>query len=107
MPRIHGPESVYIGSTGISMASEMTNTTLYYELLGVEKSDQTTQDDIKRAWRKAALRLHPDRNPDGRLALVMSPHCIVRSAVGSKRGALHFPSHRVSFDERRVGAPVC
>jgi len=44
---------------------DMTNTTAYYELLGLEKGDQTTQEDIKRAWRKAALRLHPDRNPDG------------------------------------------
>ena len=45
---------------------DMTNTTAYYELLGLEKGDQTTQEDIKRAWRRAALRLHPDRNPDGR-----------------------------------------
>ena len=46
-------------------ASEITNTTAYYELLGIQKGDQTSQDDIKRAWRKAALRLHPDRNRDG------------------------------------------
>jgi hypothetical protein len=36
------------------------NKTLYYELLGVTKD--ATADDIKRAWRKAALRLHPDKN---------------------------------------------
>ena len=47
------------------MATGLTDTTGYYELLGIEKGPQTSQDDIKKAWRKAALRLHPDRNPDG------------------------------------------
>lgn len=45
--------------------SELANTVAFYQLLGLEKGAQTSQEDIKRAWRKAALRLHPDRNPDG------------------------------------------
>jgi len=34
----------------------------YYEVLGVDKN--TTEADIKKAYRRVAMKYHPDRNPD-------------------------------------------
>src|SRR5579862_4180497 len=34
----------------------------YYEVLSIERS--ATADEVKSAYRKAALKWHPDRNPD-------------------------------------------
>lgn len=44
----------------------MANKRDYYEVLGVEKN--ASADDIKKSYRRLAMKYHPDRNPDDKTA---------------------------------------
>mgnify|MGYP001987112896 FL=1 len=40
----------------------MATTRCYYEILNVERT--ASGDEIKRSYRRLAMKFHPDRNPD-------------------------------------------
>jgi molecular chaperone DnaJ len=56
----------------------------YYEVLGVERS--ATTEDIKKAYKKLALKYHPDRNPDNPAAEEEFKACSEAYAVLSDQG---------------------
>ena len=66
----------------------------YYEILGIDKKAQA--DDIKKAYRKMAIKHHPDKNPD-------DPTAEERfKAVGEAYAVLHDAEQRQQYDAIRA-----
>jgi molecular chaperone DnaJ len=63
----------------------------YYEVLGVSKSAST--DDVKRAYRRMAMKYHPDKNPDDKQAEAKFKECAEAYEV------LSDPEKRQRYDQ--------
>jgi molecular chaperone DnaJ len=63
----------------------------YYEVLGVSKS--ASADDIKRAYRRMAMKYHPDKNPDNKEAEAKFKECAEAYEV------LSDPEKRQRYDQ--------
>ncbi len=69
----------------------------YYEVLGVGKN--ATEDELKKAYRKIAIKYHPDRNPGDKEADEK-----FKEAAGAYEG-LHDPQKRQQYDQFGFNAP--
>ena len=69
----------------------------YYEVLGVSKT--ATDDEIKKAYRKIAIKYHPDRNPGNKEAEEKFKEAAEAYDV------LHDPQKRQQYDQFGIDAP--
>jgi DnaJ homolog subfamily A member 5 len=81
-------------STSNAAQDEFPAKTDYYELLGVERS--ASEDEIKKAYRRKALELHPDRNY-GNVEAATSLFSEIQSAYE----VLSDPQERAWYDSHR------
>lgn len=69
----------------------------YYEVLGIDKN--ASEDEIKKAYRKLAIKYHPDRNPDSKEAEEKFKEAAEAYDV------LHDPKKRQQYDQFGFNAP--
>lgn len=69
----------------------------YYEVLGVGKN--ASEDDIKKAYRKLAIKYHPDRNPGNKEAEAKFKE------AAEAYNVLHDPQKRQQYDQFGFNAP--
>lgn len=70
----------------------------YYEVLGVSKT--ASEDEIKKAYRKIAIKYHPDRNPDNKEAEEKFKEAAEAYDV------LHDPQKRQQYDQFGFDGPM-
>ena len=69
----------------------------YYEVLGVDKN--ASEEDIKKAYRKIAIKYHPDRNPGDKKAEEMFKE------AAEAYNVLHDPKKRQQYDQFGFSGP--